>query len=76
MAFRMKWQGRSPFKKDDESEKKSRYKQGELKKGFGEGIRQSADPNSVDKAIKEALEKNRLAEIEREKKYGIKGVDY
>ena len=31
---------------------------------------------SMDQAIKQALEKNRLAEIKRKKQYGIKGVDY
>tara|TARA_A100000172_G_scaffold69323_1_gene49367 strand:- start:64 stop:255 length:192 start_codon:yes stop_codon:yes gene_type:complete len=63
MAFKMK--GFSGFKKGDE---KPRFK---TKK-----FTHSADPNSVDKAVKEALEKNRLAKIEREKKYGVKGVDY
>ena len=31
---------------------------------------------SMSDAIKQALEKNRLAEIKRRKQYGIKGVDY
>ncbi len=77
MAFKMKrGKGSFPFKKTNDKNKKPRYKQGELKKGFGQGITQSDNPYSSKTAVKEALEKNRLAKIEREKKYGIKGVDY
>jgi len=63
MAFKMK--GFSGFKKDGE---KPQFK---TKK-----FTHSADHSSVDKSIKEALEKNKQAKIEREKKYGVKGVDY
>ena len=76
---------RSPFKKDSEnktSETKesnktnsSKYKQGELKKGWNEGIKSRVDI-TMDQAVKEAEEKNRLAEIKREQEYGIEGVDY
>ena len=68
----------SPFskeKKPDDKKKKRKYKQGELKKGFGEGLKMRIDM-TMEQAVKEAKEKNRLAKIERRKLYGKAGIDY
>jgi len=48
----------------------SYYKQGELKKGFGEGIKTHTNI-TMEQAVKEAEEKNRLAKIKRMKEDGF-----
>tara|TARA_R100000655_G_scaffold48566_1_gene85994 strand:+ start:2119 stop:2424 length:306 start_codon:yes stop_codon:yes gene_type:complete len=50
--------------------KKPRYKQGELKKGYGEGIKTHTNI-TMDQAVTQAKEQNRLAEIKRMKEDGF-----
>ena len=81
MAFKMKYgKGSFPFKKTNDKNKKpkgdnipgthSYYKQGELKKGFGEGKRTHTNI-TMDQAVAQAKEQNRLAEIKRMKEDGF-----
>ena len=76
MSFKMKYgKGSFPFKKTNDKNKKPKYKQGELKKGFGEGKRTNI-AMTMEQAVKQAKEQNRLAKIQQEKEYGIEGVDW
>ena len=64
------------LKKRTKKKNKSPLKN-ELKNTRQQGRKRETRINiSMDQAIKQALEKNRLAEIKRKKQYGIKGVDY
>ena len=66
MAFKMK--GFSGFKNNPP--KKQRYKQGELKKGWNEGVKSRTDI-TMEQAVEQAKEQNRLAEIKRMKEDGF-----
>lgn len=71
MAFKMKYgKGSFPFKKTNDKNKNPRYKQGELKKGFGEGKRTNI-AMTMEQAVEQAKEQNRLAEIKRMKEDGF-----